>query len=105
MTATEPRVGADLDGHRPAIGAWAYFEGRIVPIESAQVGLPTHALNYGTAVFEGIRAYRQEAGDLALLFGPEHYDRLLRNARRSQSLNRNRWRSWKRSRKPSRSRT
>jgi len=81
MTATEPRVGADLDGHRPAIGAWAYFEGRVVPIESAQVGLPTHALNYGTAVFEGIRAYRQEAGDLALLFGPEHYDRLLRNAR------------------------
>jgi branched-chain amino acid aminotransferase len=81
MTATEPVVGDKLDGHRPAIGAWAYFEGEIVPIESAQVGLATHALNYGTAVFEGIRAYRQATGELALLFGPEHYDRLLRNAR------------------------
>jgi branched-chain amino acid aminotransferase len=81
MTTTEPVVGADLDGHRPAIGAWAYFEGGLVPIDSARVGLATHALNYGTAVFEGIRAYRQASGDLALLFGPEHYDRLLRNAR------------------------
>jgi branched-chain amino acid aminotransferase len=81
MTATEPIVGADMDGHRPAIGAWAYFEGGVVPIGSAQVGLATHALNYGTAVFEGIRAYRQGTGELALLFGPEHYERLLRNAR------------------------
>ena len=70
-----------LDGGRPSIGAWAYFEGAVVPIGRGQVGIATHALNYGTSVFEGIRAYRQDAGGLALLFGPEHYERLLRNAR------------------------
>ena len=49
--------------------------------DEAQVGIATHAFNYGTSVFEGIRAYRQDSGGLGLLFGPEHYERLLRNAR------------------------
>jgi branched-chain amino acid aminotransferase len=83
MTAVEPTLpaGAELDGHRPPLGAWAYFGGEVVPYASAQVSLATHALNYGTSVFEGIRAYRQADGGLALLFGLEHYERLLRNAR------------------------
>lgn len=83
MTAVEPTVSQaeKLDGSRPSIGAWAYFQGAVVPIGEANVSLATHALNYGTSVFEGIRAYRQESGGLALLFGREHYDRLLRNAR------------------------
>lgn len=72
---------ADLVGRRPDIGAWAYFEGALVPIGEATVSIATHALNYGTAIFEGIRAYRQGDGSLAVLFGPEHYQRLLRNAR------------------------
>ena len=33
----------------------AYFRGQIVPIEQANVNVMTHALHYGTAVFEGIR--------------------------------------------------
>src|SRR5919106_3341500 len=41
----------------------------------------THAFNYGTGVFEGIRAYRQDDGSLAILFADDHYGRLLRNAR------------------------
>ena len=78
MTAVEPRaVGASLAG----IGAYAYFEGEVVPIEAASVSIATHAFNYGTAVFEGIRAYLQDDGSTALLFGREHYERLLRNAR------------------------
>lgn len=82
MTAIEPNVSAaDLNGRRPELGAWAYFEGAVVPIGEATVSIATHALNYGTAVFEGIRAYRQEDGTTALLFGLEHYQRLLRNAR------------------------
>jgi branched-chain amino acid aminotransferase len=72
---------ADLTGRRPDIGAWAYFEGEIVPIADATVSIATHALNYGTALFEGVRAYRQHDGSMAILFGPEHYQRLLRNAR------------------------
>ncbi len=82
MTATEPAEGTS--GKRAAaagIGTWAFFEGEIVPIERASVSIATHAFNYGTAVFEGIRAYLQEDGTTALLFGREHYQRLLRNAR------------------------
>ena len=33
----------------------AYFEGEFVPIEEASLNVMTHAFNYGTAVFEGIR--------------------------------------------------
>ena len=88
MTATETgvgvvRTGAAVgdDGRRLAVGAMAYFEGRLVPFEEANVSIATHALNYGTAIFEGIRAYRQESGGLALLFAREHFERLLRNGR------------------------
>lgn len=77
MTATEPRPAAASSG----IGAWAYFEGAVVPIGEANVSIATHTFNYGTAVFEGIRAYRQEDGSTAVLFAREHYERLLRNAR------------------------
>ena len=59
----------------------AYFEGRIVPFREATLSLATHALNYGTGLFEGIRAYRQQDGGLAILFAAEHYRRLLRNGR------------------------
>ena len=34
----------------------AFFRGRIVPYAEARVGVLTHALNYGTGVFAGIRA-------------------------------------------------
>ncbi len=52
-----------------------------MPIDAATVSIATNTFNYGTAVFEGIRAYRQEDGTSALLFGLEHLQRLLRNAR------------------------
>jgi branched-chain amino acid aminotransferase len=69
------------DGKRLAVGDFAYFEGRIVPFAEATISVATHALNYGTAIFEGIRAYRQADGGLAMLFALEHYRRLLRNGR------------------------
>ena len=34
-----------------------YFEGGFVPLRDAKVSIMTHAFMYGTAVFEGIRAY------------------------------------------------
>ncbi len=79
--ATAARSAEGSDGRRLEAGGWAYFEGRLVPFREANVSVATHALNYGTAVFEGIRAYRQHDGGLAILFAREHYDRLLRNAR------------------------
>jgi branched-chain amino acid aminotransferase len=69
------------DGRRLETGAWAYFGGQVVPFADANVSIATHALNYGTAIFEGIRAYTQDDGTLAILFAAEHYDRMLRNAR------------------------
>jgi branched-chain amino acid aminotransferase len=77
VTAVEPRPAS-----APAeLGAWAYFEGAVVPIGEANVSIATHTFNYGTAVFEGIRAYRQGDGSTAILFAREHYERMLRNAR------------------------
>ena len=35
--------------------ALVYFRGKIVPADEARVSVLTHALHYGTAVFEGIR--------------------------------------------------
>lgn len=83
MTAVEPRAASP---HAPSsapdeIGAFAWFEGAVVPIGEASVSVATHTFNYGTAVFEGIRAYRQGDGSSAILFAQEHYERLLRNAR------------------------
>jgi len=34
---------------------YAYFKKQIVPLSEAKVSIMTHALHYGTAVFEGIR--------------------------------------------------
>jgi branched-chain amino acid aminotransferase len=74
-------AAAGSDGRFAEFGPWAYVGGELVPFADANVSIATHAFNYGTAVFEGIRAYRQDAGGLAILFGPEHYERMLRNGR------------------------
>lgn len=61
---------------------YAYFQGKIVPFEDAKVSIATHALNYGTGVFEGIRAYwNKEHEQLYILKGPEHYVRMLQSCR------------------------
>ncbi len=36
---------------------FVWFDGKYVPIEKANVPITTHAIHYGTSVFEGIRAY------------------------------------------------
>ncbi len=59
---------------------YAYFEGHIVPMGEAKVSVATHALNYGTACFEGIRGYWNAAHEqLYLLKLPEHYRRLMQS--------------------------
>jgi branched-chain amino acid aminotransferase len=59
----------------------AYFEGEYVALRDANVSIMTHAFMYGTAVFEGIRAYWNE--DQGVLYGlklREHMERIRRNA-------------------------
>jgi len=57
-----------------------YFDGHYVPMREAKVGILTHALHYGTGVFEGIRAHWDEAQRELFLFRPlEHYQRWKQN--------------------------
>ena len=59
-----------------------YFEGKFCRLSEARVGLLTHALHYGTGVFEGIRGYwSDENHELYLFRVREHYDRWKANAR------------------------
>jgi len=63
-------------------GKFAYFEGAYVPIEDAKISIMTHAFNYGTGLFEGIRGYYSEKKKAILIFRlKEHVDRLVRNCR------------------------
>ena len=61
---------------------WAFFRGRQVPIDDAKVGVQTHALHYGTAVFEGIRGnWNEDAGHVYVFRMREHYERLARGCK------------------------
>ena len=74
--ATPLRRGAAPDS------AWAFFNGEFVPLREAKVSVLTHAFNYGTGVFEGIRAYwNAEKRQLYGLHLLEHYSRLHRSCK------------------------
>jgi len=60
--------------------AIVYFGGQYVPMREARIGILTHALHYGTGVFEGIRAYwDDDARELFVLRPREHYERWKQN--------------------------
>ena len=60
----------------------AFFEGEIVPVDSAKVGIMTHALHYGTAVFEGIRGNWNPIKEKMFVFRlKEHYERLIKGCK------------------------
>jgi branched-chain amino acid aminotransferase len=60
----------------------AWFENRFVSMADAKVSVLTHAFNYGTGVFEGIRGYyEQQKKELYLFRMLEHYERWKRNCR------------------------
>ena len=56
-----------------------WMNGEVVPWEDAQVHVLTHALHYGTSVFEGVRCYDTEIGP-AIFRHQDHVDRLFRSA-------------------------
>jgi branched-chain amino acid aminotransferase len=61
---------------------YAYFKGEIVPYAEAKVGVLTHALNYGTAAFGGLRGYWNEEQEQLFVFRPlDHYERLLESGK------------------------
>jgi branched-chain amino acid aminotransferase len=59
----------------------AWFGGEFVPLAEARVPVMTHGFLYGTATFEGVRAYwNEDQGQLYGLRLKEHYQRLLNSA-------------------------
>jgi len=61
---------------------YAFFQGKMVPYTEAKVSVLTHALNYGTAVFGGVRAYWNEEEKQLFIFRPmEHFHRFLNSSR------------------------
>jgi len=63
-----------------ALPALIWFNGRLVPWASATVHVMTHALHYGSSVFEGMRCYDTPRGP-ALFRAREHVRRLRDSAR------------------------
>lgn len=62
--------------------AYAFFEGRIVPFEDAKVSVGTHALQYGTGAFAGIRGYLDADGETINIFRlKDHTARMLNSAK------------------------
>lgn len=83
QTAEPPAPAAH---HAPKPGSLdeliCYFEGQYVPMADAKVSIMTHAFMYGTATFEGIRAYwNQEQGQLYGLKIREHVERIRQSCR------------------------
>lgn len=60
----------------------AYFEGKFVALKDANLNIRTHALQYGTAFFGGMRAYYNKNKDnLYLIRLQDHHARLRQSAR------------------------
>ncbi len=74
---------AKAAANKPAVhpNTWVFHEGEFARYHDVRLGLMTHALHYGTGVFEGLRAYwnpKQE--QLHLLQAAAHYERMRRSA-------------------------
>jgi len=61
--------------------AWVFYQGQQRRYRDSRLGLMTHALHYGTACFEGIRGYWNQAREQLYLFRVlEHFQRLHQSA-------------------------
>jgi len=73
---TEPRP--KRPGARPQDDTVCWFDGQWTPLADAKVSIMTHSFLYGTAVFEGIRAYwNEDEEQLYLLRAREHFERIV----------------------------
>jgi branched-chain amino acid aminotransferase len=74
--STTARIGADPSA------LVCYFRGAFVPLAEANVSIMTHAFLYGTAVFEGIRAYwNADQEQMYVLKAREHITRIRNSAK------------------------
>jgi branched-chain amino acid aminotransferase len=76
---TKTKAGAKKRLAHP--NTWVFYEGEFARYNDVRLGLMTHALHYGTGVFEGLRAYwNPQQEQLYLLQAAQHYDRMRRSA-------------------------
>ncbi len=62
--------------------SYAFFQKQFIPLAEAKIGIMTHALHYGTALFEGIRGNWNSQQKQTYLFRlKEHYERMCRGCR------------------------
>lgn len=60
----------------------AFYKGKFMPLADVNVGIMTHALHYGTSVFEGIRGNWNPDDQKIHIFRPkDHYVRFLNGCR------------------------
>jgi branched-chain amino acid aminotransferase len=61
---------------------YAYFQKEIIPLAAAKIGIMTHAFNYGTGVFEGIRGnWNSDEEQIYVFRLKEHFERLRKSCR------------------------
>jgi branched-chain amino acid aminotransferase len=85
-TETQADAPAASPHHAPTPGSLddltCYFEGQFVQLKDAKISIMTHAFMYGTATFEGIRAYwNEDQGRLYGLKVREHVERIRQSSR------------------------
>ena len=75
--AAMPALGSEI-----AETSWAYHDEQFVRLADAKVSIATHALNYGTGIFEGIRAYWDPQREQLSVFRlRDHFARMERSCR------------------------
>lgn len=63
-----------------ATSQYVWLNGKMVNFADANVSILTHSMQYGSGIFEGIRAYKTQKG-AAIFRLPEHAKRLVNTAR------------------------
>ena len=60
---------------------YAHFEGNIIPFEEAKLSVATHALQYGTGVFGGVRGYlSHDEANVSIFRLADHCERVIQSA-------------------------
>lgn len=80
VTTAEAGPRAAAPAAEPAPPPLLWFDGQLAPVDALQADLTTHAMHYGSGVFEGIRAYATDDGGAAVFRLPEHMERMRRGA-------------------------
>lgn len=76
---TKPKIAAKKPVAHP--NTWVFYQGEFARYHDVKLGLMTHALHYGTGVFEGIRAYWNPKQEQLFLLEPvAHFERMKRSA-------------------------